>query len=223
MSDTVIGDFQQISSQPTLAYEEGLRFFRGVGLMNQTLRQLAKDLDDREIPYSVIGAVALNQHGYQRFTQGIDLLMTAEGLMRFTEELLGRGYRPAFAGATKTFRATSENVPIEVIVSGEYPGDGKPKSVVFPDPSISSVEIDGIKTINLEKLVELKLASGITGAGRLKDLADVQELIKVRGLDASFAERLDSSVRAKYRELHTDLTLAQSQTLAPGREPDLDL
>jgi hypothetical protein len=31
---------------------------------------------------------------------------------------------------------------------------------------------------NLPTLIELKLASGMTNAGRLKDLADVQELIK---------------------------------------------
>jgi hypothetical protein len=45
--------------------------------------------------------------------------------------------------------------------------------------------IDGIKTVILEKLIELKLASGMTAADRLKDLADVQELIKTKSLDAA--------------------------------------
>lgn len=220
MSNASTLDFQQILSQPTLAYAEGLRFFRGVGLMNDTLSQLASDLDERGIDYCVIGAVALNQHGYKRFTEDIDLLMTWEGLQRFSQELVGRGYRPAFAGATKTFRATAENVPIEVILAGEYPGDGKPKSVVFPDPVESTVEIGGIKTVTLEKLVELKLASGMTGAGRRKDLADVQELIKVRELDSSFADELDASVRAMYLELLGEIDEAHSQTFAPGRETE---
>ena len=187
--------------------------------MNDTLRQLARDLDDRGIAYGVIGAVALNQHGYQRFTQDIDLLMTREGLKRFSEELVGRGYRPAFEGATKMFRATVQNVPIKIIMTGEYPSDGKPKSVVFPDPADCTVEIGGIKTVTLAKLVELKLASGMTGAGRRKDLADVQELIKVLGMDASFADQLDSTVRAMYLELHWELAEAPKQTLAPDREP----
>ncbi len=218
MSDTISLDFQQILLQPALAYEEGLRFFRGVGLMNDTLRQLAKDLEDRQIAYSVIGAVALNQHGYRRFTEDIDLLMTKEGLQRFTDDLVGRGYRPAFPGATRKFRATAQNVPIEVITAGEYPGDGKPKSVVFPDPSEYSVEIDGVRTMSLPKLVELKLASGMTGAGRRKDLADVQELIRVLGLDAAFAEQLDDSVRDMYIELHGEIAQATSETLAPDRD-----
>jgi len=61
--------------------------------------------------------------------------------------------------------------------------------------------IDGVKTISLEKLVELKLASGMTAPDRLKDLADVQELIKTKSLDESFAERLDSFVRRRFLEL----------------------
>jgi hypothetical protein len=187
--------------------------------MNDTLKRLAADLEANGIEYTLIGAVALNQHGYQRFTQDIDVLMTKEGLKRFTEKLVGRGYRPAFEGATRKFRSTAENVPIEVITSGEYPGDGKPKPVVFPDPQESSVEIDGIRTVTLEKLVELKLASGMTGLGRRKDLADVQELIRVRALDASFAERLDPSVREIYLELHDELVQAQNQETAPDQEP----
>jgi hypothetical protein len=59
-------DFIAILEHPTAVYEEGVRFFRGEGLMNETLRKLARDLDMQKIPYSVIGAVALNQHGYPR-------------------------------------------------------------------------------------------------------------------------------------------------------------
>lgn len=190
--------------------------------MNETLRRLAQDLDANGIAYSVVGAVALNQHGYRRFTEDIDVLMTREGLRTFTETLVGRGYRLAFAGAEKTFRATAANVPVEVIMTGEYPGDGKPKPVVFPDPEECSVVIDGIRTVTLEKLIELKLASGMTGRGRRKDLADVQELIRIRRLDASIAERLDPSVRGVFLELHHELTGDEDRSLAPGGERELD-
>jgi len=87
------------------------------------------------------------------------------------------------------------------MTTGEYPGDGKPKPVSMPTPSEASIEIDGVKFVTLEKLIELKLASGISALDQLKDLADVQELIKFRNLDADFAHRLNPSVRAKYREL----------------------
>lgn len=194
-------DFQEILSSPTEAYAEGLRFFMGKSLLNNALRRVALDLEAHGIDYTVIGAIALNQHGYRRFTEDIDLLLTKEGLERFREELVGLGYRPAFEGSTKKFRTTAENVPVEIITSGEYPGDGLPKPVQFPDPSESFVVIDCVKTISLEKLIELKLASGMTAPDRLKDLADVQELIKSKSLDSSFALSLHSSVRERFLEL----------------------
>lgn len=41
----------------------------------------------------------------------------------------------------------------------------------------------------------------MTAADRLKDLADVRELIKIHGLQADFAKRLDPFVRDKFIEL----------------------
>ena len=194
-------DFQTIISSPVSAYQEGLRFFMGEGTLNETLRRVAKDLESHGIDYNVIGAIALNQHGYRRFTEDIDLLLTGEGLEKFQKELVGLGYRPAFEGATKKFRTTQENVTVEIITAGEFPGDGKPKPVRFPDPSENQTEIEGIKTLTLEKLIELKLASGMTAPHRLKDLADVQELIKIKDLSADFVEKLDPFVREKFWEL----------------------
>ncbi len=142
--------------------------------------------------------------------------MTEDGLATFRRELLvGRVYRPAFEWARKKYRATAGNVLIEIILTGEYPGDGKPKSVRFPGLKASSVLIDCVRTVALETLVELKLASGMTGAARRKDLADVQELIRVLNLTTAFATRLDPRVRALFLELHGELALEAEQT-PPG-------
>ena len=178
-------------------YEEARRYFMGEGILNKTLDRLSRDLDERGIDYMVIGAVALLAHGYPRYTKDIDLVMTAEGLEKFHDEL-------------KRLRS-SDGVSIEVMTTGEYPGDGKPKPVSMPDPVGASTEIDGVKFVTLEKLVELKLASGISAADRLKDLADVQELIKIRKLDADFATRLDPYVRTKYLELEEAVRKSESR------------
>lgn len=196
-------DFQTLISSPTQAYAEGLRFFGGHGMINDALKRLTDDLDRNGIDYVVIGALALNNHGYRRFTEDIDLLLTKGGLEKFKTDLVGLGYRPAFSGATRKFRTTDGNIPVEVITAGEFPGDGLPKPVSFPDPLEAAVTIDGVNTVSLAKLVELKLASGMTAPDRLKDLADVQELIKLKDLDESFAERLDPYVRAKFIELQS--------------------
>jgi hypothetical protein len=191
-------------------YEEGRRYFMGEGTINETLARLSHDLDERGIDYMVIGAVALLAHGYPRFTEDIDLVMTGEGLRKFHEELIGLGYAPAFPGARKRLRSTKDGVSIEVMTSGEYPGDGKPKPVSMPVPREASMKIDGIRFVTLEKLIELKLASGISASDRLKDLADVQELIKLRKLDREFALKLDPYVRTKYLELEEAVRKSES-------------
>jgi len=185
------------------SYAEAQRYFMGEGRLNNALAQLVSDLEEHRIDYLVIGAVALFAHGYPRLTEDIDLVFTAEGLNKFHEQLIGLGYAPAFPGERKRLRSTRDGVRIDVVASGEYPGDGKPKPVRFPNPSEASVEIDGVRFATLEKLIELKLASGMTASDRLKDLADVQELIKIRGLSRELADKLNPYVREKYLELFT--------------------
>ena len=185
----------------TEVYAEGQRYFMGQGKLNNALARLVADLNEHGIDYLVIGAVALTAYGYRRFTEDIYVILTREDMDKFHRELIGLGYTPAFEGARKRLRSTRDGAPIEVIAAGEYPGDGKPKPVKFPDPAEASVEIDGVKFPTLEKLIELKLASGMTAPDRLKDLADVQELIKIRGLSRQFAGKLNPYVREKYLEL----------------------
>jgi Nucleotidyl transferase AbiEii toxin, Type IV TA system len=182
----------------------------GEGTLNNALERLSIDLKEHGIDYVVIGAVALLAYGYPRFTEDIDLVMTAEGLEKFHAELVGLSYAPSFPGSRKRFRSTSDNVKIEVMVSGEYPGDGKPKPISMPIPSTASQVIEGIQFVTLEKLIELKLASGISAGDRLKDLADVQELIKLRQLDADFVKQLHPYVRSKFLELHSAVRSKES-------------
>jgi hypothetical protein len=188
------------------SYDEALRYFAGSGSVNNTLERLAADLKSHDIDYVVIGAVALFAHGYRRFTNNIDIVLTAKGLERFITPISGRApqtlcnYDPDVT-SNKLVRSFPYGISIKVMTTGEYPGDGKPKPVSIPEPSKASTEIDGIQIVTFEKLIELKLASGMTAPDRLKDLADVQELIKIRNLDQDFGSRLDPYVRDKFLEL----------------------
>ncbi len=180
---------------------EGSRFFMKEGDVYDTLRALVKRLDQEGLDYAVIGAMALAAHGYRRFTEDVDILLRPETLASFRERLLGLGYLPAFAEAQKAFRDTRTGVKIEVMTTGEYPGDGKPKPVVFPDPVDARVDKENLWVIGLEKLIELKLASGLSAPHRLKDLADVQELILHLRLPFGLSKELDPSVRSEYERL----------------------
>lgn len=179
----------------------------GTGKVNQTVRQLASDLDGAGIEYALVGAMALNAHGYARETVDVDVLIRPDGLEQFWSKFVGLGYRPAFEAAKKSFRNSQTGVAVEFLTTGEYPGDGKPKPVSFPDP-VSAVEIDGIRVVGLPTLVNLKLASGMTAPHRRRDLADIQDLIRVLGLKADFANQLDSYVRPTYLMLLEELQSA---------------
>jgi hypothetical protein len=92
-------------------------------------------------------------------------------------------------------------VKIDVLLAGDYPGDGKPKPVVFPDPAEVAVDLGGTATIVLPKLIELKLASGMTAPDRPRDQDDVIQLIRANSLSRDFGDALDPWVRAKFDEL----------------------
>jgi hypothetical protein len=181
-------------------FMEGSMHFEHDSAVHKNMRQITKRLDELGIPYAVVGAMAMFFHGYQRFTTDVDLLVTREGLKKIHERLEGLGYVPPFTGS-KQLRDTETGVKVKFLTSGDYPGDGKPKPVAFPDPEEARVEIEGIQFLQLAKVVELKLASGMTNAGRLKDLGDVQEMIRALHLPEDLAEQLNPFVRDKYREL----------------------
>lgn len=164
------------------------------------LERLARLLDEQAIPYAVIGAMALNQWGYRRVTVDIDLLLTPDGLRALKAAALGLGYVEKSPGS-RGLRDTVAGVDVDVVLAGEYPGDGRPKAVAFPDPAQAAVRGQRVALLPLPCLIELKLASGMSAAHRLKDLADVIELVRALSLPKGLGDSLDGSVRGKYEEL----------------------
>jgi len=176
-------------------------FFMKKGIVFETMQRLAQRLDAEGIPYALIGGMALAAHGYVRMTLDVDILLSSEGLAHFREKLVGRGYVASFPASEKSFRDDETNVKIEIITAGEFPGDGLPKPVSFPEPEGHSVEEDDVMVINLDKLIELKLASGLSATHRMRDLADVQDLIVALNLQLELKDQLDKSVRSEYRRI----------------------
>lgn len=191
---------KQLADNPRWALSESSLYFDEKGAVQQTLRKITQRLNDLNIPYAVVGGLALFQHGHRRFTEDVDLLVTKAGLKSLHAALEGLGYVPPFKGS-KHLRDVEHGVKVEFLTTGDFPGDGKPKPVAFPEPTEASFEVDGIKYLNLTSLIELKLASGMTNAGRLKDLADVIELIKVLDPPREFSQKLNPYVQPKFMEL----------------------
>lgn len=201
---------QQLDGDLSWALQEGSMYFERRSAVHLALEKIARRLDELNIPYAVAGGMAMFAHGYRRFTDDVDILVTAEGLRTIHERLEGLGYLPPFTGS-KHLRDAENGVRIEFLVAGDYPGDGKPKPVAFPEPTDVSTQREGISYVKLPTLVELKLASG-AAPGRLKDLGDVQELIRILKLPLELAEQLAPSVRESYRMLWRELAEAEEPT-----------
>jgi hypothetical protein len=189
---------ERLNENTAWALEEGGMYFDRRSAVHETLTRLAKTLDELNIDYAIAGAMALFLHGFRRFTEDVDVIVTRDGLERIHEALDGRGYVRPFE-KSKNLRDTHNGVRIDFIISGQYPGDGKAGPVAFPIPNEASTVIDGVRIISLPKLVELKLASG-QQSHRIKDLGDVQGLIEQLHLPRQFANQLDPSLRDAFQQ-----------------------
>lgn len=162
--------------------------------------RLAARLEELGIPYAICGGLAVFAHGHERMTRDVDVLLTEAGLQRFHAEALGRGWLERFPGS-RGVTDTVHRVPIDILVAGRIAGDGRPGGVPFPDPASAAELRAGKRFLTLQRLVELKLASGLSAPDRLQDLADVIQLIRANSLPATYADDLHPLVQDKYREL----------------------
>jgi hypothetical protein len=176
------------------------RFFMGEAEAHKALKKLVGILEADNIPYAIIGALALNEYGHKRVTVDVDLILREEDLQAFKHRWLGRGYAERVPNTGKLLD-TEFDVHVDVLSAGRFPGDDKPKPIAFPDPATTAIRGAPFALLPIEKWIELKLASGMVAAHRLKDLADVQELIRSAQLPKTTADALHPWVRAKFLEL----------------------
>jgi hypothetical protein len=193
---------QQLDRNLDWALKEGSMHFEEKSAVHQALRKITRRLKELNIPYAIVGGMAMFYHGYRRFTDDVDLLVTREGLAEIHSRLEGLGWVPPFTGS-KQLRDAEYGVRVEFLVTGEYPGDGQPKPVAFPDPATVNVEAEGVHFLRLPTLVELKLASGMSNPKRAQDLVDVQRMIEILNLPEDLADQLNPYVQAKYKEIWT--------------------
>jgi len=180
--------------------KEADAYFLAGSKLHDAARALARILDAEGIPYAFAGALALAAHGRIRLTEAVDVLLKKDDLTRFKQKWLGRGYVEITPGL-KAIRDTERAVKIDFLLAGDFPGDGKPKPVVFPDPLPELTVGDDLRVVSLKTLIELKLASGMTAPHRGQDLFDIVALIRARSLARDYAGELDEYVRGKYLEL----------------------
>ena len=71
---------QLLSKDLDWAIREGSMHFEGGSSVHQTLRRITARLEELGIDYAIAGGMALFFHGFRRFTEDVDLLVTPKGL-----------------------------------------------------------------------------------------------------------------------------------------------
>lgn len=169
-------------------------FFDGTDKVHETMRRVAAKLADADIPYAIVGGMAVNAHKHERTTGDVDFLLTSVGIDAFRRLYVGPDF-DRVPGRPRRFVDRATGVTFDILVTGLFPGNGEPKPVAFPDPADVSQPIGSLRVVDLPTLVQLKLA-----AGRYQDFADVVNLIGANGLDETFLHKLHPSVHGDYIE-----------------------
>ena len=148
-----------------------LRKVSGSTDIEKTMRKAVRALATRGVPSLVVGGYAVQEHGYPRFTEDVDLVVpdvaTARGWLSIS------GFKEN-VGSSMTVTDWVTEVGVHLLPGGGSVGPG-PLKLPMPQSVSSTPNIADLKT-----LIEIKLSSYIgSPISRAKDMADVVELIKV--------------------------------------------
>lgn len=154
----------------------------------------------------VIGGLAVNHHGYARFTADLDLLVSREEAMpllrRFKQEHGWRRYREGF-------KHTVLDVGVDICVEGDRTSPHSTET--FPSPAdLRALSVQPLPIPQLSELIALKVMSG-----RARDDADVVELLK------RHPRRIPALRTAARRRLKTDVARRRLSTLAARARTEL--
>ena len=175
-----------MTGAPTLALrDEALSLLDRRGSILELAREISGLMRRESIPGLVIGGIAVVLHGHMRVTKDVDVFLD-QPLKSFADLLIADG----FAYDEKRRAFTREGVPLYPVTLEQV-----------AKPPRETVEIEGITTVGLADLIEMKSSSGVRNMLRAQELADVIGLIRHNGLTSEYARHLDKSLRPTFRKL----------------------
>lgn len=144
--------------------------------------------------YVVVGGVAVNLHGYQRFTKDVDLVveLIPDQTLRVFEALQSLGFRPNipvkvtdFANpeireswvrekGMMVFQLFSDTSRVTVDIFAQYPVDF---DELYADSTAVSLPSASLRIASIQHLMQMKRV-----AGRPQDMLDLEKLEMIRQL-----------------------------------------
>jgi len=136
-----------------------------VGPVDETLARVGRVLREADVPFAVAGGFAVIEHGYERFTKDVDLLVYAADLLRAMKALRAAGLRGGRTPIGAKMRDEGTGVEVDLLGTA-FEGDERALA--------RSVRARGLlPVIPVVHLILMKLETG-----RLQDEADIVELLK---------------------------------------------
>lgn len=171
---------------------EALLLLEGRGMILETAREVSRILRDAGIDGAIIGGVAVVLHGHVRTTVDVDVYTPDP------PELLANALRAAgFAFDPVNREFVKDTIPVHLVLPEQ----------VGRSPA-HQIEIDGIRTISLADLIDMKLRSGTSDPFRAQDIADVIGLIRYNRLGGEFTDNVEPDVRPEFRRLMENIRRA---------------
>ena len=156
---------------------------------DQTILNLAREvseaIEESGAEGGIIGGIAVFLHGYERTTTDIDVYSTDRPAL--AERLRER----KFVWTDERRQFEKSNIPVQLLA----PEDKLP---YYPT---RYEEVQGVRTVTLGELITMKLSTGTKYAHRLRDWADVADLVQTLGLTKSFTPMVGKAYRKEFKML----------------------
>ncbi len=164
--------------------EEALLILQGRGAILDTAREVSEVLRAHGIEGAVIGGVAVVLHGHVRTTVDVDVYTPQAE--RLAAALGEKGF--AFERAQRQF--VKAGVPVHLVTIDQ-----------IQVPPRRYEDREGILTVSLADLINIKLRTGTSEPLRAQDLADVISLIEVNRLTGEFVPQVRKELQPEFRKL----------------------
>ena len=154
--------------------------------MNERIAEFARlveALRTAQIPFLLVGGLSMSAHHYERTTQDVDFYCRKDLFARFDAAMKNLGYGHLHEPADSYVRYSQSGRAIVDFIFADAPTFAQMEAAA-KDASVLGVPV---RVPCLEHLLAMKLFALEQGK-RLKDLADIAELVRANGLSVNSPE-----------------------------------
>ncbi len=169
------------------------------GRYGRVVQSIDRVLQAADCDSVIAGGWAVWRHGYVgRVTQDVDIVLSTGSIEEFMRVAAVSGFQKLnqLPGRWPKLLHKETDVQVDILPEGAHPG--RPPifaPTTIPSPAQLGALDHSLRYIHLPGLIELKLA-----AGRLKDQADVAELIRINPEQITHIRAHLATVHAQYTQ-----------------------